>query len=194
MKSFKKKNYCICEHDFENAFEDMDSFRKRKKKKKEDPETEEKSEEFFIPGSIYELPYGAFEKETGFYLKILEKDQFHPMLYFFKYQKTSSGTFNSKWSLGTSKINAITIKQKYTQNRGYVYELAENSIKDRLHGRRYPLKRTYFFIHPFMMFPYKYNNAPSNDSYRGHIGIEIFKQILSEYERIKKESGVLNHA
>ena len=82
MKSFKKKNYGICEYDFENAFEDMDSFRKRKKKKKEDLETEEKSEEFFIPGSIYELPYGAFEKETGFYLKILEKDQFHPMLYF----------------------------------------------------------------------------------------------------------------
>jgi len=191
MKNFKFRNKGF--EGLEKAFDDMDSFQKRTKKiAKKDCENDI-PEEICVPGSVYELPYGAFGQETDSSLKRLDSDQFHPMLCFFKYQETSDGISTSKWVLGTSKIYAINIKQKESENLGYVFELMENSMNDKINRQRYPSKRTYFFIHPLRLCPYRFKDSPSRSSYRGHIGETVFCRLLDEYNKILKDvEGLIN--
>jgi len=179
---------------FEDAYEDVESFKKipKKKNEKQRHKDEKPVEILNVPGSLYDLPYGAFNEVCRPPdMKELRYEQFHPMLFYGYYHISEKNSSTVRWFLGTSKLNTVNWKNNYIEQkgvRGFVFNLEPNSVLNHMKNRRYPPNKTSFFlIHPLALYLYKYNNSPGKESYRGNIGQSRLEEVRTKFSEIETE-------
>lgn len=178
---------------FERAYEDSENFKKipKKKKGKHRHKDTKPFEILNVPGSLYELPYAAFDEVCRAPdMNELRYEQFHPMLFYGYYHISEKNSSTVRWFLGTSKLNTVNWKNKYIEQkgvRGFVFKLESNSVSDHIKNRRYPLSDTFFLIHPRALFIYKFGNSPNDSSYRGNIGQSLLETVRARFTEIETE-------
>jgi hypothetical protein len=193
-KKIFRSDFRHCDAEFlERAYEDVDSFEKIPKKKKEKHRhNDEKPVKMHnVPGSLYELPYAAFDEVCKVpEMRELRYEQFHPMLFYGDYHISEENSSTVRWFLGTSKLNAVNWKNNYIEQKGvsgFVFLLESNTVNDSQKNRKYPLKDTFFLIHPQAIYLYKFSNSPQEQSYKGNIGQQRLDQVKKHFSEIESE-------